>query len=146
MKKSLVLTTLLLTVASLGMAQTTETLQNAKTSYNNNTDQLPGFLTTIVGGERINVEINESGNVTEIGIIMEGVKADKVRKGGVEKPTVKANVNRETIREISESEQPFKNTVDAVKSGEIEYSATTTKSKAKIAVVDFFTGVIDLVL
>lgn len=145
MKKYVVLTALLFAATSLGTAQS-QSLGDAKNTYNSNNDAVPSFLANIIGDERINVEINESGDVREIGVVMDGIEAEKVQEGGVENATVNAYVHERTLKNISSSDQPLQATVDALKSDRIEYSATTTGGKVKMAVIDLFTDLIDLVL
>ncbi|WP_414837097.1 hypothetical protein [Candidatus Nanohalococcus occultus] len=136
MKKTLVLATLVLAFMAFGAAQTADSVEDARTVYNNQTDQVPDFLASIVGGERINVEINESGDITTIGVVMDGIKAEKVQLGGVENETINGYVERQTLDDIASSNDPLQRTVTAIKEDEITYSATSTSGKLKLGVID----------
>lgn len=146
MKGKIVLALSVLMIAGTASAQSASSLDSAQDVYNNRSDEIPGFLASIVGDERINVEINESGDVREIGVVMDGVKAAEVKEGGVENATINAYVEADTLESIASSEQPLQATVEAVKSDRIRYSATSTTGKITLGIVDLLTDLIDLIL
>lgn len=115
-------------VAAVGEGE----LEELKEKYNNQTDQVPDFVSNIVGGETVNIEINRSTEEETIGIAMEGVKVDEIRKGGYEDNTMIVETDWKTVEKVRESEQPLDQVQKEIESDDIEYKSTTFVGSLKI--------------
>ena len=120
-----------------------EGLQQLKEEYNGQSDNVPGFVSTIVGGEKVNFRIeNESTNET-VGVAFEGVEITKIEKGGLEDPTLEAWTDQETINTIIESDEKYSELQEALNENDIDYEAKTTESTIKVVIFDTLRGIAD---
>ncbi len=91
--------------------------------YNENAENLPGFLKRIAGNERIDLEIAlENGSTLNIGIATEGGYITEFSEGGIPEPTMRAWTSEDVARRIISSEDPVSTGANALKMGEIRYS------------------------
>ncbi|WP_324736110.1 hypothetical protein VFC49_02970 [Thermococcus sp. SY098] len=91
--------------------------------YNENADNLPGFIKRMTGNERIDLEISlENGSVLSIGIVTEGGYITEFSKGRTSEPTMRAWTSEDVARRIINSEDPVSTGANALKMGEIRYS------------------------
>ncbi|MDY6777413.1 MAG: hypothetical protein SVU32_02000 [Candidatus Nanohaloarchaea archaeon] len=131
-----------------GFNYSDKSLEQLKTLFNRNTDKLPGFLGSLIGGQRINIYIqveNESA-LTErqlemlpknrtLGVDMKGKKIQEFQPGGYEDPTLEIWVSVSDLKKLYRADNPFKKLSDMLKNGEIRYRAHGSGNKAKFFVV-----------
>ncbi|NJE25415.1 hypothetical protein E3E22_02000 [Thermococcus sp. MV5] len=104
--------------------------------YNENADNLPGFIKRIVGDERIDLEIAlENGSVLNIGIVTEDGRIVEFSKGKISKPTMRVWTSEDVARRIINSEDPVSTGVNALKMGEIRYSGVGFKRTLRVFAV-----------
>ena len=104
--------------------------------YNENVDNLPGFIKRISGNERINLEIVlENGSTLRIGVVTEDGRITEFSKGRISEPTVKAWTGEEVARRIINSEDPMSTGINALKMGEIKYSGVGFRKSLKVFAV-----------
>lgn len=144
MKKILVVFAVLLTC--LGAAQTvpdSEGLQSFKQAYNEQTDEVPGFVGEIVGGERVNFEVETNSTNQTIGVAFEGVEISNVTEEGFEDPTLEVSTDQDTITAVVNSEDKYQVLQAELDEGDIEYRANTVGAGVKVAVMDTLKGIAD---
>lgn len=103
--------------------------------YNNNTADLPSMVTAMVSGERIEVHIENGGEATVIGVVMEGSRIQRVEPGGLQDPTVELFIGTATLEQILASETPAKAAVEAFNGDGIRYDAHGLGSTVKLAIL-----------
>jgi len=140
MKKT-ILTLTLIAFATTALAQTVpqdgSQLETFKEAYNNQTEQVPGFVGNIVGGETINLRFKENSTTEKtIGAEFEGVKIENISESSLNDPTMKVNVTRTAVESMVESGQPYEELRTQLDENNIEYEATNTGAGIKLKVVE----------
>ncbi|MFB6245089.1 MAG: hypothetical protein ABEJ03_01955 [Candidatus Nanohaloarchaea archaeon] len=145
MKKVSALTILTVAFAATATSQYNgDGLSEFASSYNDQTDQVPGFVADIVGGETINVNLNASGDISTVGVDMDGVRITNVSEGGFSEPTLIVNASMSAINSTLRSDSPYSELEKQIQSGGISYSSTTTGGKVKLALVDAVRSILSL--
>ncbi len=142
MRKTLVLLAVAALFTAPALAQeipvNQENLDYAQKQFNNNTDQLPGVAKSLIGDQRINVYLNNSGTQEEIGIVMDGTEIDTTDTSRVENATLEVWVQSETIEEIATSQTPAEDLRQKINSGEIRYEVKGFVNQIKFGVLEMF--------
>jgi hypothetical protein len=144
MKEILAVLTLLL--VGLGAGQTvpgSEGLQSFKQAYNDQTDEVPGFVGDIVGGERVNFRVETNSTNQTIGVAFEGVEISNVTEEGFEDPTLEVSTDQDTITAVVNSEDKYQVLQAELEEGDIEYQANTVGAGVKITIMDTLKGIAD---
>lgn len=111
-----------------------EGLKEIKGEYNNQSDKVPGFVSTIVGGEKLNFRV-ENGTTNEtVGIAFEGKEITTIRRGGIKDPTIEAWTDNETLNLVVESDDKYSELQEALNENEINYEANNLGTKVKIVI------------
>jgi hypothetical protein len=94
--------------------------------YNENVGDIP-LMTSLIGEERINAEINlNDGSVLSIAITTdEDAKITSFEKGNFSDPTMSASTDENTIRSIINSTDPVSAFIDALNAGTITYESNS---------------------
>jgi len=142
MKKLLVLLTVLMFTTSAS-ALTQAQLEDFKQSYNNQTDQVPGFAGSIVGGETVNVEINRTNSTETVGAKMDGVEIGEIQDEGYENNTMVVETDGDTFETILSSNAPFDQIQTELDENDIDYSSETVGGSVKLTVFKGLKGVAD---
>lgn len=104
----------------------------AMAEYNKNIENVPGFIKTIFGNERINAEITlEDGTVREYGIITQGGLILNVSKEYLEDHSLEVYTDEETANNIMNSEDQVAALKQALDDKTIDYKAIKFTTKAK---------------
>lgn len=104
--------------------------------YNENADNLPGFIKRIAGNERIDLEITlENKSILNIGVVTENGRIVEFSKGKISKPTMRAWTSEDVARRIINSEDPISTGVNGLKMGEIRYSGVGFRRTLRILAV-----------
>lgn len=100
--------------------------------YNKNIEYVPGFIKTIFGNERINLEVSlENGSKREYGILTEKGTIISVEKQYLEDPTLNAKISEATINKLLQAEDQVGALKEALDNKEIGYEAVKVKTKVK---------------
>ena len=104
--------------------------------YNNNTHLVPGFVKSLAGNARINLDIGmKDGSVMKVFIVTENGYITEFDKGSLNDPTAKAKTSEEVVRKIIASDDPVQEVQNAMKSGEISYSGVGFVESMKVEIV-----------
>lgn len=103
--------------------------------YNNNTHLVPGFIRSIAGNARINLEVGMSdGSSLDVYMVTENAYITEFEKGRLNDATIRAKTSEEVVRRIIQSDDPIKETENALKAGEITYSGVGFVNQVKLEV------------
>lgn len=142
MEKTVILLVAAALLATPALAQeiqiNQENLEHAKQQYNNNTDQLPGVAKSLIGDQRINIYLNDSGSQENVSVDMNGAEIDTVDTESIENSTLEVWVEREDIEEIAGSQKPVDDLRQKVNSEEIRYQAHGFVNQIKFGVLEMF--------
>ena len=107
-------------------------LETVKQDYNAKFEQVPGFIKTLIGTERINCYITlDNGELMTLSAVTNKGMIEELAKGEQEGPTLIVNTTQQTIQSILDSEDPFERLKQALKDDEISYQATSFGKKVK---------------
>jgi len=109
-------------------------LDQIKTEVNNNQDQIPSFVSNIVGDERINVHFEDSGEV--YGAELEGTEIKQLENDEIDDPTLNVDVDKTSLEAIIGSDQPMQEIQEQLEEGNIEYEALTTQNKILFSITE----------
>lgn len=118
-------------------------IEDSKATYNENVDQIPGFVRSIIGNERINVQIDmDDGSTVEFGVVFQNARIVKVDEPRIDDPTMRASTTENAIQNIAESENPVDAAIDALRNGDIQYEGTDTTSNIKTQTTKILTKIL----
>lgn len=148
MKTKILLAGFLIAIfAAAGTAQTNTTdlelqkynLSEYESTVNQHTDELPGWIKDMVGGEDINIYIDEGQeDAYNISIRMEGLKVQNITDSSLDNPDLEVWTSTDVIEKIIEAEDPVQEMKDAINNEEIEYQANGAWNKVKIFFANMF--------
>lgn len=101
--------------------------------YNNNTEKVPSFVGSLVGGQDINLQYEDNS----YGVKMNNMRIDEVREPFNES-TLKVWVEREDIVEVANSTSPRQELRKKLDNGEIRYEERGIVNKIKFSVFRLF--------
>ena len=133
---------LLIFMASAFTIDMTETQKHID-SYNRNIDRAPDILKTILGDERINLEVTrDNASTFRVGLDMKSARINGTIEGGWADPSITINASEEAINSIRMSKEPivaFEKERDA---GRITFEANDLIARAKLKAVLSSTSVL----
>jgi len=109
-------------------------LDQIKTEVNNNQDQIPSFVSSIVGDERINVHFEDSGEV--YAAELEGTEIKQLENDEIDEPTLNVEVDKTSLEAVISSDQPMEEIQKQLEEGNIEYEALTTQNKILFSITE----------
>ncbi len=128
-----------LVLANIGYAHeidlSTFDVEELVKTYNVNLENVPGFVKSTFGNERIDVYIDGEQFV---GLVGENGNITEYKKGGVDKPTMKIHTTSETIGHLIEGEKTL---LEAVKDKSIQYEGVGFINKIKFGFIKIFQGI-----
>ena len=139
MKKTAVLLALLAFTAVLSAQTVPETdsrLEEFKEAYNNQTEQVPGFVGNIVGGETVNVNFQSNESSESLGVKFDGVTIQNISADGYGNYTVEVNVTETAVTSVANSEQPYQELRNQLDEENIEYETKTVSSGVKLKIFE----------
>ncbi|WP_258083761.1 hypothetical protein [Thermococcus thermotolerans] len=102
--------------------------------YNENLEEMPGFIGMLAGNERIALEIAlDNGSVLNIGIVTSDGRITEFSEGKLEDPTLRVWTDESTVNAILDSDDPAGSAFYALKRGHIRYSGVGTIKKLRVA-------------
>ncbi|MDY6774406.1 MAG: hypothetical protein SVS85_04360 [Candidatus Nanohaloarchaea archaeon] len=96
-------------------------LDRVKKVFNANSDQVPGFVASLVGGQRINLYLEGENYSKTVKIDMDGVEMDAIEKGEWGSPSLEVWVSVEDVNRLLASERPLQELRAMLENGEIRY-------------------------
>jgi len=145
MKYPLLITVILLAL-SLNLASAlfeSTGVNDYVTYYNNDISNAPGPLKSLVGNERVDINITlNNGSVYEVGFETENAKIVRTVPGGIEDPTITVDTTESAINSIKSSSDPVGAFETAMKYGQVDIQGHTLTTRAKLALALSSTTVI----
>jgi hypothetical protein len=132
--KLVLILTLALAASAPASALTFDSIQRGVDLYNAGVENAPGVVKTLLGDERIQVEISR-GNETPLmaGLETKNAFIVNMTKGEIEDPTIVMDAEEEAITRIFQSDDPVTAFEEAKDKGEISVRGTTFTSKLKVS-------------
>jgi len=116
-----------------GSAIAFEDIQHAVEVYNLGAENAPDILKTLLGDERVQIEISKSdGSVLMAGLETKDGIIVNTTEGEIEDPTIVVNSTEDAITRVFKSDDPVAAFQEANDLGEISIEGTTWKAKAKV--------------
>lgn len=158
MRRETVVVTAFLLLTSISLAQSTAektirepdlgqshvNLTELKQSYNSRSDQIPGFVGSIIGDQTITVNLTglETGEEMLkkdlIGVETNGVKTEEIKWGAMEEPTLEIWVDESDVEKLSQAENPQQTLKKMLKTKEIRYETHTLGNSIKMGIMELF--------
>ena len=112
------------------------TTQKYVNTYNNQIDNVPTVIKSMLGSEKINMIITrENGSVFLVGMDMVSARIERTVEGGISDPTIIVTTTQSALNEVGKSEDriaAFKKQTDA---GQIRFEGKSWLADAKIKAV-----------
>lgn len=132
--KLVLILTLTLAASAPASALTFDSIQHGVEIYNSGVENAPGVVKTLLGDERIQVEIaRANGTALMAGLETKNAVIVKTIEGEIEDPTIVVEAKEEAITRVYESEDPVAAFQEAKDQGEIAVRGTTFTSKLKVS-------------
>lgn len=133
-----------------GSAITFESIQHGVEIYNSGVENAPGVVKTLLGDERIQVEITRAnGTALVAGLETKNALIVNATEGEIEDPTIVVEAEEGAITRVYSSDDPMGAFEEAEKKGEISVRGTTFTTRLKVAAalastpaLRFFAGLI----
>ncbi|MFB6115912.1 MAG: hypothetical protein ABEK10_00210 [Candidatus Nanosalina sp.] len=119
-------------------------LTELKQKYNARSDQIPGFVGSIIGDQTITVNLTglETGEKLLkkdiIGVKTNGVKTEEIQWGAMKNPTLKVWIDESDVQKLTQSKNPQKALKEMLKTQEIRYETYTLGNKIKMGIMQLF--------
>jgi hypothetical protein len=112
------------------------TTQKYVNTYNNQIDNVPTVIRSMLGSEKINMIITrENGSVFRVGMDMVSARIERTVEGGISDPTIIVTTTQSALNEVGKSKDQiaaFKKQTDA---GQIRFEGKSWLADAKIKAV-----------
>ena len=105
-------------------------------NYNNQTDEVPGFVGSIVGGETVNVNFQDNNSTETVGVKFEVVEIQNISDSGYGNFTLEVNVTETAVESVIDSEQPYQELRNQLDEENIEYETKTVSSGVKLKIFE----------
>jgi len=149
-----------LLVASSAIAQTTETdlnttgqiesttvnLTQLQNQYNQRSDEIPGFVGSVIGDQTITINLSELETGSEmleediIGVKTNCVKTEDIQWGAFEEPSLKIWITQENVESINNAEDTAQKINQMMKNDEIRYETYTLGNALKFGLMELAMG------
>lgn len=119
-------------------------LSELQESYNSRSDQIPGFVGSIIGDQTITVNLSELETGEKvlkediIGVKTNGVRTEDIQWGAMDDPSLKIWITQENIEQLREAENTQKTLKQMFKNKEIRYETYTLGTSIKMGIMNFF--------
>ncbi|MFH0978812.1 MAG: hypothetical protein V1837_05925 [Candidatus Woesearchaeota archaeon] len=129
---------LLLILTPLCMAIDIPPLASVMEGYNSNIDNVPGFVKSIIGTERINCHISlDDGSTLNVMATSSKGKLESLDFGELENATMIVKTSEATISKITSADNPITELKKALSDKEITYEPQGFMKKVKWGFVSF---------
>ena len=139
--KYLVLIFVILLLASLCPQVSAATIDNSTVQYyvnvyNSRIDTAPDILKTLVGDQRIALNITRNdGSIYRTGFIMQNAHISNTVNGNITDPTISINATEDSIDRIHSSSDPISTFQQERSYGGINIQGNTLTTKAELGIV-----------
>ncbi len=141
---AIMVTGLAASTAALTLPEEDE-LDQFKEAYNNQTEEVPGFVGSIVGGERVNFKLEVDGSNKTLGAVFDGVEIENISRSGIEDPTLVVWTDNQTVSTVLESEEVYSALRQGLEEDDIDYETRSTTAGIKVTVLETISGIADFV-
>jgi len=99
--------------------------------YNENSDEIPSFVGTVIGDQTITVNLTQLETGSEmleediIGVKTNGVETKDIQWGNFEEPTLKIWITQENVESLQNAEEPPQKLNEMMKNDKIKYETYT---------------------
>jgi len=132
--KFVLILTLALATSASASALTFESIQRGVDLYNSGVENAPGVVKTLLGDERIQVEIiRADGTALTAGLETENAVIVNATEGEIEDPTIVLEASEEAVMGVYQADDPVAAFQEAEKKGEISVRGTTFTARLKVA-------------
>ncbi len=104
-------------------------LSQLKNEYNNNLDNMPSIVKSLVGNERINAYLDTTNKQIIIGVVTKDARILELKLNGIEDPTLNIYVSENTIQKLENQEITIQQALD---SGEIKLESQRIRTSIKL--------------
>lgn len=126
--------TLTLATSAPAAALTFDSIQHGVDLYNSGVENAPGVVKTLLGDERIQVEITRADGTSLVaGLETKNAVIVNAIEGEIEDPTIVLEASEEAVVGVYQAEDPVAAFEEAKKEGEISVRGTTFTSKLKVS-------------
>lgn len=131
------------TAAGLSDTNVSKALQQANFSeyrdeINSQTSELPGFVKTLIGDQRINIYFEDSD--LTLGVVMNGVNVAEIKEQSIQNPTLEVWISEGDIEAVANSETPQAELISRLKNKDIRYKVHGAFNQLKFFFVKIFAG------
>lgn len=109
-------------------------LEELEEEVNQNQEDIPSFVKSIVGDQRINIEFKETDE--NYSAVLKGTEIQELDNRSLENPTLEVEVNESSMAAVMESEQPADELKEALDEGEIEYETLTATNTVRMFITE----------
>lgn len=118
-------------------------LSQGSGEINKYNDQVPSFIKSLFGNERIIGTVYlSSGDALIVGAVTQDGKVAQFQRGEIDNPTLKVYTDESVIRKIMSSQDPAMATKSALDNREIRYEAVTFGGEVKYGTTSFVSRVL----
>ncbi len=112
------------------------TVQYYVSTYNSRIDNAPDILKSVVGNERIDLNITRNdGSLYRTGFIMQNARISQTADGGIADPTISINATEDSINRIQNSSDPISQFQQERSFGGIDIQGNTLTTRVKLGAV-----------
>lgn len=111
-------------------------LANLKESVNQNTDQVPGFVGSLLGDQDINVYIRGENYSRNLSVETSDTRIQSIKKDEKENPGLEIWMDTEDLKDLQNSQEPGQKLQQKLKSDEIRYEEHGLVNSIRFTVFD----------
>jgi len=147
MKTKVLVTLVLLLIGSTAAATIPDSgeLEQIKNEYNQQSSEVPSFVGTIVGGEKVNFKLEANNTNETVGVSFDGVEIANITRDGFDEPTLEVWSDQQTVTTVIESDSKYETLREKLDENEIQYEAKSTKSSIMVTIFDTLNGLADMI-
>lgn len=132
----IIISLVLLISVSNAVTYTDAGIQGYVNSYNGNIDKAPDILKTLVGNEKISVDITgKDGSVFRLGFVMENGRISQTVDGGMSDPSIVITTTESAVNNIRNSDNPITAFQNERDSGQMSIEAKNPLTGIKVGAV-----------
>jgi len=121
-------------------------LTQLQEQYNQNSEEIPSFVGTVIGDQTITVNLTQLETGSQmlekdiIGVKTNGVKTQDIQWGEFDQPTLKIWITQENVESLKNAEKPPQKLNEMMKNNEIKYETYTLGNSIMFGVLELFSS------
>lgn len=121
-------------------------LTEMQEQYNENSDEIPGFVGTVIGDQTITVNLSQLETGSEmleediIGVKTNGVETEDIQWGKFEQPTLEIWITQNNVESLQSADNPAEKLNEMMKNDEIKYETHTLGNSVMFGVLELFSS------